>query len=793
MFKNYFKTAWRNLTRNKVFSIINISGLAVGIAASLLLFIIVRYELSYDAFQPNYSNIYRVVTQDKYSDGITYNNGIPVPALNALRAAYSNISFTGIAASYGDQVTIGTEKKLIEEHMFFCEPQLFSIFKFDWLTGNANVLSESNSVVLNKTTAEKYFGNWQQAVGKTIKLDNNVVLKVNGVIKDAPGNSDFPLNILISYETFKHNKQYNYNEDWGSTSSDYQVYALLPPNVNPVTINQQLLKFSKEHYIKRTSAKSNFLQPLKDMHFDTRFSNYNYNVTSKSTLWTLSLIGIFILVMACINFINLSTAQAVNRSKEVGIRKVLGSSRRQLFWQIIGETTMIVFIAIIIAVLLASSALPYVKNIASIQEQLSLLNISAILLLVGIGICVTFLAGIYPALIMSGFNPSKALKSKMMTATTSGISLRRSLVVLQFAISQVLIIGTIIAVSQMNFVQKKDLGFNKDAVLLLDGTLDSVRTSRYIAFKQALLNINGVQSVSMNSDAPSSDNNWSTNFSFNHKPNEGFQMHLKFGDADYIKTFGLQLIAGRSYAPSDTANEVVINETMMKMLKISNPNDVIGKVLLLNGKWLPITGVVKDFNDHSLRDDIKPIVIAAQKEYCNITAVKIHSKNIAATKEVIEKTWDKYYPEYASISSFLDDNIAHFYSQENQLSLLYKIFAGIAIFISCLGLYGLISFMTVQRTKEVGIRKVLGASVGSIVMMFSKEFTILIIVSLAIAIPVAGYMMNNWLSNFAYRIHLNILFFVLAAIISIVIAWFTVGYKAIKAAIANPAKSLRTE
>jgi putative ABC transport system permease protein len=647
--------------------------------------------------------------------------------------------------------------------------------------------------VLNKATAEKYFGSWQQAVGKTIKIDNNVVLKVNGVLANAPGNSDFPLNVIISYETFKHNPQYNYNEDWGSTSSDYQVYALLPSQVSAAAFNQQLQNFSKEHYTRRSSAKSNFLQPLKDIHFDTRFSNFNYNVTSKSILWTLSLIGIFILAMACINFINLSTAQAVNRSKEVGIRKVLGSSRKQLFWQIIGETTFIVLLAVAIAIALTSSSLPYVKNIASINEQLSILNMQTIALIVCIAVCVTFLAGIYPALIMSGFNPSKALKNKMIAATAGGISLRRSLVVVQFAISQVLIIGTIIAVSQMNFVQKKDLGFNKDGVLMLDGTLDSVRTSRYTAFKQALLKINGVQSVSMNSDAPCSDNNWSSNFAYDHRPNEGFQMHIKFGDADYIKTFGLQLIAGRSYSVSDTANEVVINETMMKMLHVANPNNVIGKVLRLNGKWLPITGVVKDFNDHSLRDEIKPIVIAAQKEYCNETAVKIHTTNIAATKEAIEKTWDKYYPEYANISNFLDDSIAHFYSQENQLSLLYKIFAGIAIFISCLGLYGLISFMTVQKTKEVGIRKVLGASVSSIVMMFSKEFTILIVISLLIAVPVAGYMMNNWLSNFAYRVHLNILFFVLAAIISIMIAWLTVGYKAIKAAIANPVKSLRSE
>ncbi|MEP6466076.1 MAG: ABC transporter permease [Parafilimonas sp.] len=794
MFKNYLKTAWRNIRKNKAFSFINIVGLAIGIAASLLLFIIVEYELGYDSFQKDYNHIYRVVTQNKYADGITYNDGTAAPALAALRTSFPQIKFSGIVSTFGSQVTVDNNKKFVEQTgIFFCEQQFFNVFQYKWLDGNAASLSEPNTVVLSKSTAEKYFGNAQHAVGKTIRLDNDITLKVSGIIANPPANSDFPLSVLISYETFKSNPQYGYNDAWGSISSNVQVYALFPSHVNGSTINKQLATFSKEHYTQGISKTINFLEPLKDLHYDTRFSNFNSHVTSKSTLWTLSLIGIFILLMACINFINLSTAQAVNRSKEVGIRKVVGSSRSQLFYQLMGETGMIVFIALLIGILMAYIALPYTKHVASIPEPLSLFTVPSVLILAAIAIAVTFLAGTYPSLIMSRFNPLTVLKNKKANVSAKGISLRRSLVVIQFAISQVLIIATIIAVSQMNFVQHADLGFNKDAVLMLSQSTDSTALARLNAFKQKLLTLNGVQSVSLTNDAPSSDNNWSTGFAFDHGANKDFQIHLKFGDADYIKTFGLQLIAGRTYSESDTARELVVNETLLKMLHISNPKDILGKDIQLSGKWLPVVGVVKDFKDHSLRSEIKPIVLTTDKTNYGETAIKLHSSNIGATKAAIEKTWNEFYPDYTYSADFLDETIAHFYDEEEHLSVLYKIFAGLAIFISCLGLYGLISFMTIQKTKEVGIRKVLGASVSSIIYMFSKEFTFLTIISFFIAAPVAWYAMSNWLNNFVYRVPLSISFFIVAAIASIVIAWITVGYKAIKAAIANPVKSLRTE
>ncbi|MFT3705399.1 MAG: ABC transporter permease [Agriterribacter sp.] len=798
------KLSWRNLVRNKSFSIINITGLAIGIASALLLFIVVRYELSYDVFQKEYKRIYRVATKDKFEDGISYNPGIPIPALEALRVKFPQIKFGGIQSTNGSQVTVssgnGTDNKFIEKSgIFFCDPVLISIFQPTWVTGNAEILKDPYTVVLSKAVAEKYFGDAQQAMGKTLKLDNNIVLKVSGIIENPASNTDFPFHVLISMETVKKNPAlYNYNEEWGSTSSSYQVYALLPSNVAPSFIDQQLIPFANEHYHKSEGAaeagKSNFLQPLSQIHFDTRLEHFGDHRTSKTIIWTLSLIAAFILLMACINFINLSTAQAVTRSKEVGIRKVLGSNRLKLFWQIIGETGMLVFISLTLAILIAWLSVPFVKYVISMEENIHLFSITNIILAVCIGIVVTFLAGIYPALTMSGFSPITALKSKIIAVSTGGISLRRSLVVLQFSISQILIIGTIVAVSQMDFVRNSDLGFNKDAVYMINISGDSVSINRQLPFGEDLKKIPGVRMLSFASDPPASDNNWSSNFAFNHKPDEKFQVFMKFADTGYVNTFGLHLVAGKNYEPSDTTREGLVNETMMHLLGIQDPTEMVGKDIRIGGgNWYKIAGVVKDFKANSLKTAMKPIFIGPYKPVYYKASVKVHSNNLAATKAEIEKVYTRYFPEYAYAATFLDESINELYKQDEQMTLLYKIFAGLAIFIACLGLYGLVSFMAVQKTKEVGIRKVLGASVRSIIYMFSKEFTVLILISFLIAFPVAWYFMRNWLNDFHYRITLHAGFFILAVAISVFIAWIAVGYKAIRAALSNPVKALRTE
>ncbi|HXS56899.1 MAG TPA: ABC transporter permease [Hanamia sp.] len=806
MLRNFLKIALRNLLRHKAFSVINIAGLAIGISACLLIFTVVKYELSYEKFQPNYDRIFHVVSRDSFSDGVTYNPGVPFPALEAMRLDFPKITTGSLLASYGSQVTVlganasnlSNDKKFIEETgFFFCDPQFFKVFHYDWLLGSPEVLSEPNNTVLTQKTAKRYFGDWKNAIGQFLKFDNNITVKVAGILKDPPANTDFPIAIVTSFETVKQNGGiYSYNTQWGSTTSNFQVFMLLPPDFSMQNVNSQFANFNSKNNTNRNpgNTRSNFLQPLSEVHFDQRFENFGDHRASKPTLWTLSLIGLFIIVMACINFINLSTAQAVGRSKEIGIRKVLGSYRWQLFGQIIGETAFIVLAALLLAVAISVLCLPSIKLIALIKEPISLFSWQTFYFIIVLFAAVIVLAGLYPALALSGFSPALALKNKITSASVGGISIRRSLVVTQFAISQILIIGTIVAITQMSFVRNADLGFNQDAVFLINSNADSTMHARQESFKQQLLQIAGVQKVSFSNDVPSSSNGWYSNFAFDHRPGEKFQVSLKFADEDYFKTFGLQFLAGGAFGKSDTVKDVVINETMVKKLGLKNPEEAIGKEIQIGrNKWNRISGVLRDFKTSSLREDIKPTLIGSDKNFYSVTAIKLHSSNITGTKANIERVWNKSFPEYAFTSSYLDENIASFYEQDYQFALLYKIFAGIAIFISCLGLYGLVSFMAVQKTKEIGIRKVLGASVKNIIYLFSKEFTLLIFIGSIIAIPIAYFMMNNWLQNFVFRIKMNAGIFIIAIVLSLFIAWIAVGYKSIKAALVNPVKSLKSE
>ena len=807
MLKSYFKIAWRNIVRHKAYTAINISGLTVGIAACLLIYVVIQYEMSFEKFRPNFKNIYHIVTQQKREEGFSYNPGLPIPSTDALRLDFPQLKVAPIEMSYGSQITVPEnsskvsvgDKKFTENMgVVFIEPSFFDIFSSHWLAGGPSALAQPNMVVIDKSSAIKYFGDWKVAMGRSLKMDNLINLKVIGIVEDATPNTDLPFKVMVSYASWKlHPEDYNYHYDWHSVSSNYQVFVQLTSNESVDRINAQLKTFNHRHSgDKGRNNQFQFLQPLSDMHFDTRFGNtMGDHMTNKATLRTLSFIAALIIIMASINFINLSTAQSVGRSKEVGIRKVLGSSRKQLIWQVVGETAIVVVISVILSVVIAKLLLPYLKNIASVPDSISLLSTGSVLFLFSVTVIVILLSGLYPALVVSGFKPVLALKNKITAASIGGIPLRRALVVTQFAISQLLIIGTIIAVKQMNFVNEADLGFNKDAILVIPGYTDSVSLSKIQSFKERLLQNPAVQSASFVSDVPSSDNNWGTNFYFDNSEKEnGITTYLKMGDADYFKTFGLHFIAGHGFDQTDTARQVVVNETFLAKLNIK-PKDAIGKTVKLgaNKHWLPIVGVVKNFKTNSLRETVKPIVISASKKFEQEVAIKIQTRNLSKTVATLQKLWENTYPEYAYNGYFLEDNIAQFYKQENQMALVYKIFAGIAIFISCLGLYGLVSFMVVQRTKEVGVRKVLGASVASIVYLFSKEFILLIALSFVIAVPVGWYMMSGWLQNFVYRISISPDVFVLAVIGSIIIAWLTVGYKAVKAALVTPVKSLRSE
>jgi ABC-type antimicrobial peptide transport system permease subunit len=498
--------------------------------------------------------------------------------------------------------------------------------------------------------------------------------------------------------------------------------------------------------------------------------------------------------MACINFVNLATAQSISRSKEVGLRKVLGGNRGQLMGQFLGEAAIIVAFSLILGTIFAKLLQPVLDSYLTINGTLELFTWKTLAFLLGLGVVVVILSGFYPAMVLSGFQPVAALKSKVSNASLGKVSLRRGLVVLQFALSQLLIIGTLVAISQMNFIRDADLGLNKDAVLILSHNADSASIARLPSLKNDILGIAGVKSVSFTSDPPTSENNWTTNFAFDGRQDEKFPLAIKVADEDYFKTFGMEFIAGGPYRKSDTMTSFVINETLVRKLGLANAQEAIGRDMRTGGgKWMPITGVVRDFKTNSLRESVKPLAMFSRSRFFYVTGVKLSGKDFTQTVKQVQAVWDKHLPEYVNSSTFLDEDIADFYRQEDQLSKLYKMFSILAIIISCLGLYGLVSFMVLQKTKEVGVRKVLGASTSSIVFLFSKEFIMLIVVAFLIAAPMAWFGMNKWLENFVFRIKLGPGIFIAAVALTLLVAWITVGYKAIRAALMNPVKSLRTE
>jgi len=807
VFRNYFKTAFRNLKRNKSYALINTLGLAVGISACLLLFLVVQFENSFDNFHPKKKNIYRVGTEFHNQDGISYSDAISFPVANSIRIDFPQVKEVASIFRNGGQITIensgAQSKKFSIDNFYYTEPEFFSMFNFGWVAGSAQTsLNNPNNAVITQATAEKFFGDWKTALGKTIKYDNKTLFKITGILKDCPANTDFPLSIVVPYSALQNTRIANNMKDWVSTFGGAYTFVVLPDGLSVDKFNGQLITFAKKHKPAEYAKDRFVLQPLSEIHFDDRFGNFNQHTFSHALINALSLIGLFLIIIACVNFINLATAQAVNRSKEVGVRKVMGSNRYQLAMQFLGETALIVLSALIIAIFIAAAVLPFLNKLLEVQMTLNFYSNPALLAFVFIvGVAVTLLSGIYPAIVLSGFNPitalkSKILKSKITAEMVGGISLRRGLVVLQFAIAHILIIGMILVVSQMNFFRNASLGFNKASILNVPVINDSINLTKLDFIRNQLLANPDIQNVSFSYGSPSADNNWSSDFKFDHSAKTtDFAANLKWADPEYFKTYNLQLVAGRAFAAGDTVREFVVNETLLKKLGIRNPKDAIGKEINFwdGRKVANIVGVVRDFNVYSLREPMTPVVLSTWKGVYRTINIRIKPGAEKAVLPFIEKLWTSTYPDYLYEYKFLDETIVNFYKQEDQLAQLYKIFAGIAIFISCLGLYGLVSFMAVQRTKEVGIRKVLGASVRNIIYLLSKEFTILIIIAFVISAPIAYYIMHEWLKNYTYRIPLSASIFLLAIISSMVIAWLTVAHRAINAALANPVKSLRSE
>ncbi|HSZ34800.1 MAG TPA: ABC transporter permease, partial [Puia sp.] len=801
MLKNYFKTAFRSLTRNRNYTIINIAGLAVGVAVCMIIFIIIQFQTSFDGFHPNKDRIYRVVMEYHFpnSEKIAYWKDVPFSMPKRLRTAFPQMDQVApVYESHNDQVLIpGDDEKIIktfkeDKGVFFTDPSFFKMFDFPLLAGSYESLKDLGNVLLTQETAEKYFGDWRLAMGKTIQLQEGgfmfehgtEVLKVSGILATVPANTDFQLKLAVSFGT--ENYMANYT-DWKGSTAYFGCYIMLPPNTSADNVNnvgQQLRAYVRK--MQSPDVKDSYIiQPLSAVHYDTQTGNYSNKTISRQLLNVLWLIAAFILLIACVNFVNLSTAQAVNRAREVGVRKVLGSKRSQLQFQFIIETFLIVTGAVVLAAVITTVALPFVNNLLELSLSFNILrNPSIILFLLAVTIVVTAFAGFYPSVVLSGFNPVSALKSKIIANNSNGISLRRGLVVFQFIIAQALIIGTLVIVKQMNYFMDQPLGFDKDAIINVPFRTDSLRLSRLDYLKKQLLSVNGVQSISFSSATPVEEGNdtWSS-FRFNHAPKQTeFNAILKFADNEYVPAYKLPLVVGRNLHKSDMVKEFIVNESLLKNLGIKNPEDILNKEISLWDDQMkgPVVGVLKDFNDRSLRDDLAPLIITTDVVMYNQAGIKLTTTNISSTLQSVKKIWEQTFPNFVYDYRFLDEKVASFYKQEDQLAQLYKIFAAIAIFLSCLGLYGLASFIAVQKIKEVGIRKVLGATAGSIVYLFSKEFIILIAIAFAIATPLAWYFMNRWLQDYVYRIDISWWLFAAGGLAAILIALATISFQAMK-------------
>jgi hypothetical protein len=561
-------------------------------------------------------------------------------------------------------------------------------------------------------------------------------------------------------------------------------------------VNRQLAALSKK-YRTPDNKSTQVIQALREVHFDTKAGNFGGRTIAPDRIRNLWLIAAFILVIACVNFINLSTAQAVNRAREVGVRKVLGGNRLQLTKQFLLETGMLVLTGVVLAVLITALLLQPVGNILDIPLSYHFfLTNNVPLFLVAITGAVTLLAGFYPALVLSAFNPIIALKSKLAARNAKGVSLRRGLVVFQFIIAQGLIIGTLLISKQLSYFENVPMGFDKKAIVSVPFPADSLGISKIDYLRNRLLAVKGIERVSFSGAPPADDDNWWTPFNFNHAEKEtNFASIQKWVDPNFLATYSLQLVAGRNFSGNDSVKEFIVNEKLVEKLGFSDPHAVLNKEInLWNGFAIGrIVGVIKNYYTASMRDSLAPVFMMNLKRGCSTAGIKMNATDLNSLLTSVKGIWASTFPDYVFEYQFLDEKIASFYKEETQLSNFYKLFAGIAIFLSCLGLYGLASFMAVQRIKEVGIRKVLGATIGSIVYLFSREFVLLIGIAFVIAAPLAWYFVHQWVQNYVYRISISGWVFILGGMGALLVALATVSFQAVKAGKANPASSLRSE
>ena len=792
MFRNYLKIAFRNLVRNKAFSIINLLGLSTGITVCLMIFLFVSNEFSVDNFHKNGKSIYRVmrgIENEGKEMAVSYLSG---PYATALLTDFKGQITQAMRVNPTDALVTAQDKSFHERKVIDADPAFFTFFSFPLLKGNpATALLEPASVVLTESTARKYFGSIDNAMGKIVKIDNSLPVKVTGIAQDVPANSHLDFDLVIPLENYKSR---SYMTEW--INNGIYTYVQLDPTVSEEQVERNFPRFMDKH-MGGIMKESGFhftlsLTPLRAVYFEESvFDSAKHG--DKRVVYIFLSIAILILLVACINFMNLSTVRAVERSKEIGVRKVLGAIKAHLVWQFIGESLLLTALSCVLAVGLLALVLPFYTQLLGYPLNLSVYALPIVLFLIGIIVVAGFLSGSYPAFVLAAFSPIQALKGKLRLGK-GGISLRQGLVVVQFSISILLMLGTAIGTQQMSYLKNKQLGYNKEQTLVIPIDNDDIYNF-ILHHKTELLAQSRVEAVSMMSGEPGGffdghmfdveahDNRW--------------KARTEFADFDYAKTLGLKLIAGRdlsSQYPTDTTRAALINRTAAARLGWT-PEEAVGKWLkntLRDSLNRTIVGVVEDFNFLSLKENIEPLVIAPNNDR-RAALIRLKPGNLAASVEAIRQLYAKTQPAYPLEYHFLDQQFDQLYQADLRQQTILSVFAGLAIFIACLGLFGLASFSAQQRTKEIGVRKVLGASVGSIVGLLSGDFLKPVGIAILIASPIAWYVMHQWLQNFAYRVAIEWWVFAGAGLLAVGIALLTVSFQSIKAALMNPVKSLRSE
>ncbi|MBI1769297.1 MAG: ABC transporter permease [Bacteroidetes bacterium] len=809
MLKNYFKIALRTLVKFKAYATINLLGLALGLASGILILIYVLDEISYDKFHAKADRIYRVGTdmieiKSGNVNGSIEANGWPIGML--LEKNFPEVEKVVYLAN-ASNLQINHGGKRFEERIFYAGKDFFNIFSFHLIKGDpSSALTKPNSIVLTKSMEKKYFGN-EDALGKTMTFADTLVFEVTGVMKEVPQQSHMQFNMLLSFKTYELlNDGFSYDDGWGNLN--VRNYVLLKPAVDRENFFKKTRNLYMDHVKEELQKWGMYMyvayEPLTEIYLKTKRGNGMGQLGSIDRIYIVTGIAGFVILLACFNFINLATARSVYRAKEVGLRKVVGSTRQSLIHQFLSESLLLTLLSFVIALALIGLTLPLFNQL--LGKTYSLISLTDPLVIVGIilliGI-VALLSGYYPAVVMSSLRPAEVLKGSMTTGSR-GIQLRRVLVVIQFAISAALIICTMVVINQLEYMQNSDLGFSGRQVLVLDLDKVSDRGGQgsddgVSAFKNELKELSTVESVTFTNAVPGRPG-WVGQWAFpEDKPNDGsIGVEYMTVDEDYLKTLGLTLIAGRNFELdrlSEIADGLVVNETCVQKMGWGNPENALGKKIDSPSKHPAgtVIGVVKDYHEFGLQRHIYPMTMDYNPKRSRYFAIRFETKGTANLLTNIETLWKKHYNGYDFKYFFLDKNFAHQYQAEQRLSKMFQAFSVITIVIAIVGLIGLVSFMIVAKTKEIGVRKILGANVLSIAHLLSKEFLLLVLIANVIACPMAWYLTSQWLEKFAYRVTIGPMIFIATIITGLLITLVAVSFQTIKAALMNPVKSLRSE